>query len=101
MNVRLINTFNIMMLFMDDNFIQEIQKAFGATENMLKNHSGGLVALAAIVVALARKQNVDGAEVDALITRLGTPQPGEEDTREQARRFARELLALAAQSSNS
>ncbi|MBO44450.1 MAG: hypothetical protein CMM28_12065 [Rhodospirillaceae bacterium] len=90
-----------MMLFMDDNFIQEIQKAFGATENMLKNHSGGLVALAAIVVALARKQNVDGAEVDALITRLGTPQPGEEDTREQARRFARELLALAAQSSNS
>ena len=45
MNVRLINTFNIMMFFMDDNFIQEIQKAFGATENMLKNHSGGLVAM--------------------------------------------------------
>ena len=40
--------------------------------------SGGLVALAAIVVALARKQNIEGAEVDALITRLGTPQPGEE-----------------------
>ena len=93
--------FNIVVFFMDDNFIQEIQNAFGVTEDMLKNHSGGLVALAAIVVALARKQNVDGAEVDALITRLGTPQPGEEDTREQARRFARELLALAAQSSNS
>ena len=84
---------------MDENFIQEIQKAFGATEDMLKNHSGGLVALAAIVVALARKQNVDGAEVDALITRLGTPQPGEEDTRDQARRFARELLGQAVQSS--
>ena len=85
---------------MDENFIQEIQKAFGATEDMLKNHSGGLVALAAIVVALARKQNVDGVEVDALITRLGTPQPGEEDTRDQARRFARELLGQAAQSSS-
>lgn len=84
---------------MDENFIQEIEKAFGATEDMLKNHSGGLVALAAIVVALARKQNVDGAEVDALITRLGTPQPGEEDTRDQARRFARELLGQAVQSS--
>jgi len=84
---------------MDENFIQEIEKAFGATEDMLKNHSGGLVALAAIVVALARKQNVDRAEVDALITRLGTPQPGEEDTRDQARRFARELLGQAVQSS--
>jgi hypothetical protein len=89
---------NITVLFMDENFIQEIQKAFAATEDMLKNHSGGMVALAAIVVALARKQNVDGAEVDALITRFGTPQPGEEDTRDQARRFARELLGQAAQS---
>jgi hypothetical protein len=89
-----------MVLFMDENFIQEIQKAFAETEGLLKNHSGGMIALAAMVVALARKQKVDAGEVDGLITLLGAPQPGEEDTRDQARRFARELLNQAGKPSD-